>query len=178
MPRVRTAFTLFELLLVLLLIAVMYGLFAQNFSLKRDGQEAVKLEKLNLYLAEQFNETKEIVSLRCLNDCGECKVLAGGIETNKTFNIFEKGSSVSAYVYNGKRLEKVLFDDYHSDEYKREKVCFRLDVYPNGSSDKIALEYKNRVYLFENFLEEGRVFASVSETQDYLEERQFEARGR
>jgi prepilin-type N-terminal cleavage/methylation domain-containing protein len=179
MSRVRAGFTLFELLLVLLLIVIMYGLFVQNFSFGKKEEESVKLEKLNLYLSEHFIVEKEVVSLRCLDNCNVCKVLVDGNDTNVTLDVFEKDSgTINAYKYNGKRLEKVQFDDYHADEYKREKVCFRLDVYPNGSSDKIALEYKGKVYMFENYLEDGQVFASVLAAQDYLEKYQLEARGR
>jgi prepilin-type N-terminal cleavage/methylation domain-containing protein len=179
MSRVRAGFTLFELLLVLLLIVIMYGLFVQNFSFGKKEEESVKLEKLNLFLAERFITEKEVVSLRCLDNCNVCKVLVDGKDTNVTLDIFEKDSGgINAYRFDGKRLEKVQFDDYYADEYKRERVCFRLDVYPNGSSDKIALEYKGKVYMFENYLEEGQVFASISAAQDYLEKYQLEARGR
>jgi hypothetical protein len=53
-----------------------------------------------------------------------------------------------------------------------------LDVYPNGSSDKLVLEYKKKAYLFENYMEDGKVFDSVANAQDFLEKHQLEARGR
>ncbi|MDR2099385.1 MAG: hypothetical protein LBP40_00990 [Campylobacteraceae bacterium] len=177
MPRVRGAFTLFELLLVLLLIVISYGLFAQNFSMKSPEEESVKLEKLNLYLAK-IGGDKNLVSLRCIDNCNECKVLVEGNDTDMTLNIFEKDNKVNAYRFDGKRLEKVEFDDYYINEYKREKVCFRMDVYPNGSSDELVLEYKNRAYLFENYINEGRVFDTVANAQDFLEKRQLEIKGR
>ncbi|MDR2081544.1 MAG: hypothetical protein LBP54_06635 [Campylobacteraceae bacterium] len=176
MSRVRGAFTLFELLLVLLLIVISYGLFAQNFSINSPENESIKIDKLNLYLAKIGGE-KSRVSLRCIDNCNECRVLINGKDMNMTLDIFENGA-VNAYYYDGKRLEKAEFDDYHVNEYKKEKVCFRMDVYPNGSSDKLVLEYKNRVYLFENYAEEGRVFESVANAQDFLEKQQLEARGR
>ncbi|MDR3178109.1 MAG: hypothetical protein LBT96_03900, partial [Campylobacteraceae bacterium] len=160
MSRVRSAFTLFELLLVLLLIVISYGLFAQNFSATSMEDESVKLEKLNLYLAEVGGDGN-LISLRCIDDCSECRLLINNEDTNSTLNIFEKDSNVNAYSFDGKRLEKVTFDDYYISEYKRERVCFRLDVYPNGSSDKLVLEYKKKAYLFENYMEDGKVFDSV-----------------
>ncbi|MDR1555176.1 MAG: hypothetical protein LBS39_04020 [Campylobacteraceae bacterium] len=177
MSRVRGAFTLFELLLVLLLIVILYGLFAQNFSLKSIEEESVKIERLNLYLAK-IGGDKNLISLRCIDNCNECRLLVNGKDTNSTLNIFEQNSAINAYYYNGKRLDKVEFDDYYINEYKREKVCFRLDVYPNGSSDKLVLEYKRKAYLFENYMQEGQVFESVANAQDFLEKHQLEARGR
>jgi hypothetical protein len=85
---------------------------------------------------------------------------------------------VNAYYYDGKRLEKKTFDDYHANEYKSEKVCFRMDVYPNGSSDELVLEYKRKAYLFENYIDEGKVFDTIAGAQDFLEKYQLEARGR
>ncbi|MDR2342805.1 MAG: hypothetical protein LBD84_07200 [Campylobacteraceae bacterium] len=177
MSKLRGAFTLFELLLVLLLIVISYGLFAQNFSVKSLEEESVKLEKLNLYLAK-IGEEKSLVSLRCIDNCNECRVLINSEDTNATLNVFEKNSDVNAYYYNGKSLEKAVFDDYYVNEYKKEKVCFRLDVYPNGSSDKLVLEYKKKLYLFENYMEDGRTFDTVANAQDFLEKQQLEARGR
>ncbi|MDR2790122.1 MAG: hypothetical protein LBB59_04030 [Campylobacteraceae bacterium] len=177
MSRIRGAFTLFELLLVLLLIVISYGLFAQNFSISSPENESVKIDKLNLYLAK-IGGGKNRISLRCIDNCNECRVLVNGEDKNMTLDIFEKGSTVNAYYHYGRRVEKAEFDDYHVNEYKKEKVCFRMDIYPNGSSDKLVLEYKNRAYLFENYLEEGRVFGSVADAQEFLEKQHFEARGR
>ncbi|MDR1284946.1 MAG: hypothetical protein LBJ88_01955 [Campylobacteraceae bacterium] len=177
MSRVRSAFTLFELLLVLLLIVISYGLFAQNFSVKSPEEELPKLEKLNLYLAK-IGGDKNLISLRCIDNCNECRLLINGKDMNTTLNIFEEDSAVNAYYYDGKRLEKITFDDYYINEYKREKVCFRLDIYPNGSNDKLVLEYKRKAYLFENYMENGRVFDSIASAQDFLEKYQLEARGR
>jgi hypothetical protein len=140
-------------------------------------EESVKLEKLNLYLAK-IGGDKNLVSLRCIDDCGECRLLINGKDTNMTLSIFEKDNAVNAYYYDGKRLEKIVFDDYYIDEYKREKVCFRMDIYPNGSNDKLVLDYKGKVYLFENYMESGRVFDTVANTQNFLEKYQLEARGR
>jgi hypothetical protein len=176
MPRVRAAFTLFELLLVLLLIVISYGLFAQNFFIKSPEEETVKLEKLNLYLAE-IGGNKNLISLRCIDNCNECRLLINGKDTNMTLNIFENDSVINAYYYNGKRLEEAAFDDFYINEYKREKVCFKLNVYPNGSSDKLVLEYKGKAYLFENYMEEGKVFENVAKAQDFLEKYQLEVRG-
>lgn len=168
MSRIRSGFTLFELLLVLLLIAILYGLFAQNFSINRGEQEGVKLEKLNLYLRERFGFDGQKVTLKCLNECVECKVLVDNDDANTTLDIFD-GSSVNAYKYDGRRAEKIEFDDWHISEYRQEKVCFEMSVYPNGSNDKIAVEYKEKVYLFENYLDENRVFGSIGEFQNFAE---------
>jgi hypothetical protein len=176
MPRLRAAFTLFELLLVLLLIVISYGLFAQNFSVKPLEEETVRLEKLNNYLAKAGGDGN-LISLKCIDNCNECRLLINKEDTNSTLNIFDGGSAVNTYYYDGRRLEKAEFDDYYINEYKREKVCFEFNVYPNGSNDKIVLEYNKRVYLFENYMDKGIVFESVADAQDYLEKYQLKARG-
>ncbi|MDR0761474.1 MAG: prepilin-type N-terminal cleavage/methylation domain-containing protein [Campylobacteraceae bacterium] len=175
----RSGFTLFELLLVMLLLVIIYGLFMQNFVFENDPyEEDVKLERLNLYLLESISKRKAKVSLKCVEDCSECHVLLDGIDTNKTISLFDKEFEPTAYKYDGKRLDRITYDDYYKDEYKREKVCFDYSVYPNGSADKVVLEYQNKVYLLENYMEEGRVFASLDEASDYLDEKQLEAKGR
>jgi prepilin-type N-terminal cleavage/methylation domain-containing protein len=180
MSRVkRGGFTLFELLLVMLLLAITYSLFIQTFAFESDPyEEEVKLEKLNLYLLESIGQHKAKVTLKCVEDCSQCHVLIDGVDTNKTIALFDREFEPISYKYDGKRLEKVTYDDYHKDEHKRERVCFDYSVYPNGSADKVVLEYQNRVYLMENYMEDGKVFASLDEARDYLDEKQLEAKGR
>ncbi|MDR1976395.1 MAG: hypothetical protein LBQ18_05330 [Campylobacteraceae bacterium] len=180
MRRVRKGgFTLFELLLVMLLLVITYGLFMQNFAFKSDPyEEEVKLEKLNLYLLESLGGNKAKVSLKCVDDCSYCHVLLNGVDTNKTIELFEKGFEPIAYKYDGKRLDRIIYDDYYREDRKRERVCFSYNVYPNGSADKVVLEYRDRFYLLENYMEEGKVFANLNEASDYLEEKQLEVRGR
>ncbi|MDR1007546.1 MAG: hypothetical protein LBL65_03135 [Campylobacteraceae bacterium] len=180
MPRIgRGGFTLFELLLVMLLLVITYGLFIQNFAFENDPyEEEIKLEKLNLYLIESIGKYKAKVSLKCVEDCSQCHVLIDGVDTNKTISLFDRESELTSYRYDGKQLERIIYDDYYKDEYKRERVCFDYSVYPNGSADKVILEYQNRVYLLENYMEEGKVFAVLDEARDYLDKKQLEAKGR
>ena len=174
----RAAFTLFELLLVLLIIAVLYGLFAQNMSFKTKENEDIKIEKLNYFLVEKFSKNGEFISVRCIENCKECKVLVNGEDNNITLQLFEEDMKVNSYMYDGKRVKSISFDDYYIDEYRRERVCFRMDIYPNKSSDKLILEYDNRVILFDNFLNENRIFNSIQEAEEFLYASQHEARGR
>jgi hypothetical protein len=163
----------------MLLLVIVYSLFIQNFAFESDPyEEEVKLEKLNLYLLESVAKNKAKVSLKCVEDCSECHVLINGVDTNKTITLFSKDSEPISYKYDGKRLDKVTFDDYYKDEYKREKVCFDYSVYPNGSADKVVFEYQDRVYLLENYMEEGKIFASLDEARDYLDKKQIEVKGR
>jgi type II secretory pathway pseudopilin PulG len=174
----KRAFTLFELLLVLLLIVIMYGLFVQNFKINQNSApKAVKLEKLGAFLDEQFGGTGQKISVRCTDNCLKCRLLLDNNDTNQTLQVFD-GSSVDIYEWDGKRLEKKELDDYWSSEYKRDKSCFALDLYPNGSLDAPVIVYGGKVYSFGNYLEGGEVFDSISDAQDALESRQREARER
>lgn len=71
----RTGFTLIELLLVLLLTVILYGFFAQNFTIGKVEENNIKLEKLNRYLFENFAKNSEHISLKCINNCNECRVI-------------------------------------------------------------------------------------------------------
>lgn len=93
-------------------------------------------------------------------------------------DLFEQDSDVNVYIYNQRWLEKIKFDDYYLDEYRKEKVCFRMDIYPNKSNDKIVLEYKKRVILYSNYINDNIVFNDIQEAKEYLDKYQYEALGR
>ena len=180
MSRVRKiqGFTLFELLLVLLIIVSLYGLFAQNFNFKTQEDKNIKIERLNQYLVDNFSQNGELVSLICIENSDECRVLVDNEDNNITLNVFEKNGEISSYIYDGKRLEKMSFDDYYIDDYKRERVSFKMDIYPNQSNERMVLKYENMVVLFDNFFNENRVFQNIEEAQEFLYKFQHEARGR
>lgn len=169
MPRIKSkkAFTLFELILVMSIIGVMYAILIQNFTLNNETDEKITIETIPNFLRKNFGENKSHVKFRCLDECFTCKVFENEKETSVGVELFEKRADLAAYTLRGDELEKIEFGEYFIDEYESEEICFEYSLYPNGSTDKMVLEYKDKFYLFDNFKEKTKVFERLDEAGDF-----------
>lgn len=173
--KMRKGFTFFELMLVIVIIGIVYALLIQNFAFGKIENETLELSNIPSYLRKHFVKEKDLVTLKCMDNCSTCKVFINGEENNETKNLFEKYTSPKAYVFQNGYFEDVEFLDVF-DEYKSISVCFEYNIYPNGSSDKLVLEYKDKVYMYDNFLEKTKLFSSIDDAQEYLEKQKDEAK--
>lgn len=166
MPEVKKAFTLFELLIVVLIISVLYGLFLQNLDFRKD-QESYGFKNLKEFL-ENFWEKgalRERLELICYDDCSVCNVFQNGEMIEEGF---ETQGAIRAYEFTENDiLEDVMYENI---EIGRDSfdVCFRYSLYPNGSGDQIVAEYQEQVYLFQPYFESTTMYETLFEAKDAL----------
>jgi prepilin-type N-terminal cleavage/methylation domain-containing protein len=151
----REAFSLLELLIVIVIISVFYSLISVNFSLKKRESESVKLENLRRYPL-RGRVPAEGAQLLCLNECRECYIYSGGKVTAELESAL---GSLKAYIVD-KSGEAVPVD---FGRFRDHRICLRFRYYPNGSSSEMIIESKGR------FLYYPTLFAKV-ESFDSLEE--------
>ncbi len=162
----KKAFTLFELMLVVVIIGVVYALMIQNFNFGQLKEEGVGLGNLPAFLRSKFDNTKEKVTFRCMDDCSICKIFIGQKETNELDSFFEKYSNPNIYKLIGDNLEKVEFLDYVKND-KKMNVCFEYNLYPNKSTDKMILQYKDDIYMYDNFFGKTQGFKYLEDARDF-----------
>ncbi len=178
MPKLdfKKGFTLFELMLVIVIVGVVYSLMIQNFAFSKEESEGISLENLPEYLRKNFSSSKEKITFRCMDECSICSVFVGSQETNQTEGFFEKYTDPSVYTLIDDTLKRVEFADYVKD-YKHIRVCFEYHLYANGSSDKLVVKYKDSVYMYDNFFEKTKKFRSLLDAQDFWVSQLDEAKG-
>lgn len=163
----KKAFTLFELIIVMTIIGVIYTLLIQNFTFNDDIEDTVSIKTIPDFLRKKYGQNQSTVKLRCLDECSTCKIFEDDKEEDLSIELFEKRANVNAYTLIKNELVQIEFRDYFIDEYDSKKVCFEYTLYPNGSSDKIILEYKDKVYLFDNYKKKTKVFDRVNDASDF-----------
>lgn len=170
MSRVdKKGFTLFELMIVIVIIGVVYTLLVQNFTLKTSHEEGLSLKNLPSFMRKNFAKTKEKVEFLCLDDCSSCKFLQGGKDINASVEIFAPYTSPEVYTLIDEGLQKIDFGEIVKD-YKTEKVCFKYTLYPNKSTQRVVLKYKDKVFMYDNFFEKTKEFQSLSDAEDFWNE--------
>lgn len=163
MSKIKKGFTLFELLIVIFIISIVYALFIQNIN-HREKKESLSLERLKEFLMMNYYD-KNKVSILCFDDCKKCKIFINDKDTKDELVLFSE--EVNVYELNRNILEKKRFFDYHITNYDKEQVCFRFDLFPNRSSSEFILEYKDKYYLYNSYMHQTKVFDFLDDARDY-----------
>ncbi len=162
----RQAFTLIELLIVIMIIGVVYTLAIGNFQRIGDETQKVTLESLKKYL-QQFPHAKN-AKLLCLDDCSKCQVLLDD-EVEATLEDF-LDESVKVYRYDFLQgVFEVQKEVYFNQEGVEEDVCFSYAVDKNGVGEQVFIEFQEKVYDFSPYLEAVKVYPSLEEAIDAKE---------
>lgn len=152
-------------MIVLLIIAVVYGLLVQKLTFASDKNDTLSLQNIPTFMQKNFANLKAKVTLRCVNECFTCKFFVGKKELSGEFNLFKKHSILD--VYDTKNFENITFLDFLNED-KKQEVCFEYNLYENASSDEMVLKYEDKFYMYGNF--GARVFDSLSEVEKYVDE--------
>lgn len=163
----RRGFTLIELIIVMSIIGVIYTILIQNFTFNNEDKESVSIATLPNFLRKHYGQEKSLVQLRCFDECGECYIFEDGKMQEDTFKLFESQKKVKTYTLGRYMLKQMEFGEYYVDEYESKDVCFEYNLYPNGSSDKIVVEYNDKAYLLGNYKQKTKVFDSVQDAEDF-----------
>jgi prepilin-type N-terminal cleavage/methylation domain-containing protein len=148
----KQAFTLMELLVVVLIVGIAYALFVINFPSRKD----VKLNgfaSLKIYL-NKLSDNKDL-TLRCYGDkCEQCVLLT---KENKVIK-----SDLKLF----KELPKVYdYDMYGYLEIKKYALnqCFEYKIFANGSSTHFLVEKEEQFYLFPAYFDEATIYSDYDE---------------
>jgi len=159
----RGGFTLFELLLVVILIAVLYGVFINKLSSRTElsgAEEQLGVGTIATYLRAFAAQDGGEVTLICLDRCQTCDVYKGDEKVkNTTVSLFSSAPIVYRKDING-QFEPLEFLPRLNAEGVEEKVCFAFTLYANGSSSNYLMEYGGSFYLYDAYHRPTQTFAS------------------
>ncbi|MBU1659437.1 type II secretion system GspH family protein [bacterium] len=149
----KKAFSLVELLIVVLIIGIVYNLAITNFNKIEENATKLTLQNLKEYL-QQFPHAKS-VKLVCLDDCSSCDVFVDGEKQKGLEGFFDDFIDESIKVYRYDFLlgaVSKLQDVYFNEEDVEEKVCFSYAVDRQGVGEQVLIEYDKAVYDFTSYL--------------------------
>lgn len=172
---VKKAFTLIELVLVIVLISTIAYLTATSFNFKTQEKYKVNLENLKEFLLKNFEFNKKL-SLTCIeDDTLDCYVFIDGIENKdiKIENLFTQLPEVynydrdlSDYEFGTIRLNDI---DY--------KPFFQLDINSDRKHKNIVLDtIDKKVYLFSSISKKPEVFDNTNEIIDRFYDLEIEVK--
>jgi len=145
--RVLKAFTLIELIIVIIIISMMsFLVFSENM---QENKREKEISPLNLKeeILKVVGENRE-VTLFCINSCRRCYLLNDDRSISEFKGKLHFGKDFEAMVLNNNN-EAISIDDF--GRVKDQKVCFRFKIYKNGSSTKYILTNSEGVYFLPSF---------------------------
>jgi len=159
----KKAFSLIELMIVIVIIGVIYTLAVSK--LQTVGVEKLSPSLLNLkeYLLTYIKEDVREVKLLCLDSCESCSVYVDSVKQEESIEpFFDASVEVYRYDFNQGAVRKkntVFFNE----EGRQENVCFSFNMNKDLISDQIIVVYKEKAYDYTRYFEPTKVYAHLEE---------------
>ena len=163
----RAAFTLIELLIVITLIIVLYGVFIQKLqSLSSPKNRPITLSSLKTTLLDAPEaKRKEIL---CFEPCGECQIyLDKKVASDAKIPLF----TTTPILYRLNRYGELInfeFAPMLDEQGKERSVCFKYQLINNLGSSEYALLYNKRYYLYDGYNLEPTVVDTLAEARAFF----------
>jgi len=167
----RRAFSLIELLIVVVIIGVVYSLSVSGFAKVSDKEFKLNLGNLKEYL--QGIEHRKSVKILCLDECSSCEIYVDGTNNEASSGKLDDflDESVRVYTYDfsyGTQLKPK--DIYFNEEDVEEEVCFSYEVDAKGVGEQVYVEFKERVYDFSTYFKPTPKYSSLDAALEAKEE--------
>ncbi|MBE0499617.1 MAG: type II secretion system protein [Campylobacterales bacterium] len=159
----KGAFSLIELMLVVVIIGIVYALALSSFKPpEKQGMELFTLYTLPDYLRENFALAD--AKIVCFEPCGKCNLMVNGAWQEEEIELFDS-SNVKSYMLDleGFALEKEFAPHDRENAYK--KACFVLHKRPNGSIESIVLEKDKKFIYYKAGYEEAKEYETLAALQ-------------
>lgn len=156
----KKGFTLLELMLVIVIIGIIYGSVINVFQRYKDKAIDVSLISLEKYM-RSFSYNNH-VSLVCIKRCEECLLFVNEKFNQNVTPFVER--DVQSYRYDkDSGVKKLELISYFRPDGKEEDVCFRYDIYPDGSRTEMIVKNKKEVYAFPSYFGSVKKYESLDE---------------
>jgi prepilin-type N-terminal cleavage/methylation domain-containing protein len=167
----KKAFTLLELLIVVLIIGVVYSMAISKFQqVGKSDATNVTLANLKEYM-QQFSHKKSVRFL-CLDDCSSCDIFVDDIKQEELKGVFDKFIDNSIKIYRYDFLLGALeqeSESFFNVENTEERVCFSYKINNKNIGEQLLVEYKDRVYDYTSYFEKTPIYDSL---EDFREEKE------
>ncbi len=163
MIQEKKAFTLFELMIVVMIIGIVYALVLGRFNPKQHIK-IVQLESLRDILTQKHKEGQRL-DLILYDKCQKAALFINNekqekMDINLKPRLFEGIKVYKSDPFgHGRKISftPVIIED------KIKPVCFQYTIYPNGSASNYIVEQKNRYYVFPPYFEDVNITDSMED---------------
>ena len=154
---IKKAFTLFELILVVIIIGLVYSLVLGKISNKKNI-EVQSLKDLKNILIK--NNIKELIVY------DKCKKTKPNSITPEIFN------NIKVYTVRNENIEKIEFNPIKIKDDIFD-VCLKFEINDNKSSSSYIIKQNEKYYVFHPYFQKTKVFDSEDEAiSDFINKKE------
>lgn len=169
----RQGFTLIELMLVVFIIGLVYGVIINRVERAGDDAEKLSLETLVDFMRKEHRNNH--LAIVCTDNCEECVLYADDAPVKEVPQLIDDSAVVYRFDFD-LGYERIDFAPLFDDEGRQEEVCFRYEVFPDGSRSEWMVEYQDRVVDLPGFFDQSVVYPSLEAAIDAKRARYEEIR--
>lgn len=153
-----------ELMLVVLVIGLVYGFAVGSMERYTDKRhELLTLRTLPKFL-QGFHHNNHVSAI-CIDRCKECYLYVEGSAVKSLGPFIDDSAEV--YRFDTRiGTREVSWTPLYSEDGHEEEVCFRYDIFADGSASEMMVEYRDEVIDFPSYF--GKV-ARYESLEDALE---------
>ncbi|MDR2904814.1 MAG: prepilin-type N-terminal cleavage/methylation domain-containing protein [Helicobacteraceae bacterium] len=160
----KVAFTLIELLIVIVIIGAIYALAVVSIRAKKpeESPERWRLERLDLALKESGSGW---LQLYCEGEnCENCRVIdAKGVAIVENLLLFESRPIARYYDETGVLTERQFFGER----------CFEMERYDSGAISELLLEYGGKFYRYFPAVRRAEIHETLDTAMKSIDARLF-----
>lgn len=162
-------FTLFELLLAVLLLSILYSVFIFSFqSNKHQTKQSTFLNPKD-FIVEHAHQTP--ASLICFDNCKKCVVVVKNKVVYESANTLFN-SEIEVLDFFDNELQKIQFPKFYHDEVFKD-VCLKFDVFANGANSNYVIKLDDSTYqIVETYFNKSLILQSEDEVLTYFDNKQ------
>ncbi|QOP41723.1 prepilin-type N-terminal cleavage/methylation domain-containing protein [Sulfurimonas marina] len=153
----KKAFSLIELMIVIVIIGVVYTLVITKLHSVNEEQEKLSLKNLKSYMYKQIKDGNSS-KLVCEDDCSVCTLYIDQEKRAEIEELIDDSIEVYRYSYSEGLVQQ------------RFKGCFEFEVARDGISDQYIVAFKDKVYDYSEYFKGVKVYDTLQECVDEKEQ--------
>lgn len=164
--KTKAAFTLFELIIVVLLISIVYGVFVHKLSTPQKQDNKITLQNIALHLDSlKFEKEAKII---CTTNPMECKIYLDKEAQEGSFELFADKPIV--YILDKFGKPKIVnFPKIFDQNGKPFDTCFEFKVRKNGSNSSFIIDKNGEFYVFKALQKTPQIFKTLDGAKEFLD---------
>ena len=165
----KKAFTLIELLLVVVIIGVVYGLVISSMKRINNKEENLSFATLPTFLETMFQQNS--VAFICIDNCRKCAIYIDH-EKVKDIEPFMRDERTLRFWHYDVNLgtQELRFSSLFDEDEREFDVCFRYEIFEDGSSTEMIVETKKKSYYYHGLLHRVDTYPSLQELENTLQD--------
>lgn len=173
--RVKSAFTLIELIIVILLIGTTYYLVISNNSFKvQEKKENLTLENLKEFLIEKFPFEKNL-DFFCIESDLSCHIQIDDI-VQKDFKVEKLFKTIPEVYEYSKIRTRIDFEDKKVND-ETQRVVFEFKIDNDFKTNEFILDdLQNSIYTFNSIYQKPKIYRNLDEVYEVFNTSEVEVR--